>query len=68
MIATLLRPRNVEEKARATAAFVRDVVPLLASGRVEPIVDRVVPMADAGTAYDLLGSDTTFGKIILDCR
>ena len=32
-----------------------------------PIVDRVIPLADAPAAYDLLASDATFGKVILDC-
>ena len=32
LIGTVLRPRDVEEKAAATDAFVRDVVPLLADG------------------------------------
>ncbi len=65
---TVLRPRNIEEKAVATAAFVRDVVPLLASGAVRPIVDAVMPLERAEDAYDLLASDVTFGKVILDCR
>jgi NADPH2:quinone reductase len=64
---TLLRPRDTAEKADATAAFVRDVVPLLTSGRVAPIVDAVIPLANAEQAYDLLRSDATFGKVVLDC-
>lgn len=64
---TVLRPRNVVQKAAATDAFVRDVVPLLADGRIEPIVERVLPLADAQAAYDLLATDTTFGTLILDC-
>ncbi len=64
---TVLRPRNVADKAAATAAFVRDVVPLLAAGAVAPIIESVMPLAEAEQAYDLLGTDTTFGKIVLDC-
>ncbi len=68
LIGTVLRPRDAEEKAAATGAFVRDVVPLLADGRVAPVVHAVVPLERAGEAYDLLASDATFGKVILDCR
>ena len=64
---TVLRARNAEEKAAATAAFVRDVVPLLADGRIAPIVDAVFPLDRAAEAYELVASDTTFGKVILDC-
>jgi NADPH:quinone reductase-like Zn-dependent oxidoreductase len=65
---TVLRARNAEEKAAATAAFVRDVVPLLADGRIAPVVDAVFPLARAAEAYELVASDKTFGKVILDCN
>jgi NADPH:quinone reductase-like Zn-dependent oxidoreductase len=65
---TMLRSRDRHEKAAAVEAFARDVVPLLAAHDLEPIVDRVVPLEDAPAAYELLASDATFGKVILDCR
>ena len=68
LIGTVLRSRDTDEKADATNAFARDVVPLLASKRLEPVVERVIPLAGAEDAYELLGSDATFGKVILDCR
>jgi NADPH:quinone reductase-like Zn-dependent oxidoreductase len=68
VIGTVLRGRDVAEKAAATDAFVRDVVPLLADGRVAPIVEATFPLERAEDAYALLESDTTFGKVILDCR
>ena len=68
MIGTVLRPRTVAEKAAATSAFVRDVVPLLADGRIAPVIDAVLPLDQATEAYDLLASNKTFGKVILDCR
>ena len=40
--------RDAEEKAAATAAFVRDVVPLLADGRIAPVVDAVLPARSRG--------------------
>jgi NADPH:quinone reductase-like Zn-dependent oxidoreductase len=68
LIGTVLRSRDVAEKAAATDAFARDVVPLLADGRVAPVVEATIPLAQAEEAYDLLESDATFGKVILDCR
>jgi NADPH:quinone reductase-like Zn-dependent oxidoreductase len=64
----VLRARDARDKASATAAFVRDVVPLLADGRVAPVVERVIPLDRTADAYELVASDTTFGKVILDCR
>ena len=67
IIGTVLRARNAHEKAAATDGFVRDVVPLLADGRIAPVVDAVIPLDRAADAYELVASDTTFGKVILDC-
>jgi NADPH:quinone reductase-like Zn-dependent oxidoreductase len=64
---TVLRARDAQEKAAATAAFVRDVVPLLAAGTIAPIIDAVFPLDRTGEAYELVRSDQTFGKVILDC-
>lgn len=63
---TTLRGRSVVEKAAATDAFTRDVVPLLATGTVAPVVARTLPLADARVAYDLLAADAVFGTIVLD--
>ena len=62
---TMLRNRSVAEKAAAIAAFARDVVPLLASGAVAPVVARTLPLGDAEEAYDLLARDAVFGKVVL---
>ncbi len=68
IVGTMLRSRDAGEKTEATHAFANDVVPLLESGRVAPVVDAVIPLEDAPKAYELVASDTTFGKVILDCR
>jgi putative PIG3 family NAD(P)H quinone oxidoreductase len=68
LIGTMLRGRDVDEKAAATDAFVRDVVPLLADGRIAPVIEATLPLDRAHDAYELLESDRTFGKVILDCR
>jgi putative PIG3 family NAD(P)H quinone oxidoreductase len=65
---TVLRSRPPHEKAAATHAFAGQVIPLLAACTVAPVVEEVVPLAEAERAYDLLAADTTFGKVILDLR
>ena len=68
MHGTTLRGRSIEQKAEAVAAFVAEVGPLLDDGRVHPVVEQVLPLEDAVAAYDLLASDSTFGKVILRAR
>jgi NADPH:quinone reductase-like Zn-dependent oxidoreductase len=41
------------------------MVPLLARGVLHPITERIFPLKDAQAAYDLVASDTTFGKVVL---
>jgi putative PIG3 family NAD(P)H quinone oxidoreductase len=65
LFGTVLRTRTAAEKAAATDLFSRDVVPFLADGTIAPVIDAVMPLAEASDAYDRLASDTTFGKIVL---
>lgn len=65
MRGTMLRIRSVDEKAAATAAFVRDVVPLIARGDVCPVIDRVVPFAEIADAHRAMEAGEPFGKIVL---
>jgi NADPH:quinone reductase-like Zn-dependent oxidoreductase len=63
---TVLRARPLEEKAAAVQAFARGALPLLADGRVRPIVDRVFPADQAVEALDHLAAPGKFGKVLLD--
>lgn len=62
---TSLRSRPLEEKARIVADVKRHVWPLLESGRVRPVIDQRVPMADAARAHKLLEASGHVGKILL---
>jgi putative PIG3 family NAD(P)H quinone oxidoreductase len=65
---TVLRSRPSAEKADATQRFEGQVVPLLAQGAVRPIIDAVIPLAEAERAYEMVAADQTFGKVVLDLR
>ncbi|MBI5948208.1 MAG: NAD(P)H-quinone oxidoreductase [Chloroflexi bacterium] len=62
---TTLRARSLEEKAQATRAFEKGVLPHIASGRIKVIVDRVFPLAEAGAAQEYMEANANFGKIVL---
>src|SRR5271170_6167010 len=49
----------------AIAAAWRDILPLIDSGSVEPVVERVYPLGDAGEALHHLVEDRPFGKVVL---
>ena len=61
-----LRPQSVEEKAEIAKNLMRDVMPLLETGAVKPIVYRSFPLADASRAHELMESSRHMGKIVLD--
>jgi NADPH2:quinone reductase len=65
MIGTLLRARPIEQKGTAVQAFARQVVPLLASGAIVPIVDRDFPAEQAAAAFDYMQQPGKFGKVLL---
>jgi NADPH2:quinone reductase len=49
----------------AIATAWRDIIPLIVSGSVKPIVERIYPLAEAGEALRHLIEDRPFGKVIL---
>jgi NADPH2:quinone reductase len=62
---TVLRSRPAREKAAATAAFARDILPLLDRGAVRPVIDRVFGLDQIREAHALLESNETFGKVVI---
>src|SRR6202011_1491378 len=49
----------------AIATAWRDVIPLMVSGAVKPIVERVYALPEAGAALRHLIEDRPFGKVVL---
>jgi NADPH2:quinone reductase len=60
-----LRARAVAEKAAIARAVEAKVWPLIAAGRVKPVVYRTFPLAEAAAAHALMESSTHIGKIVL---
>jgi NADPH2:quinone reductase len=63
-----LRIRTPREKGAIAAALEREVWPLVASGRVRPVVDAVFPLAGAADAHRHLESGAAIGKVVLVVR
>ncbi len=60
-----LRPRTAAEKAAIAEALQEKVWPLLAQGRCKPVIDFVLPLADAAKAHQRMESSAHVGKIVL---
>ncbi len=65
VIGSTLRARPVEEKAAIVARFLARFGADLESGAIGPVVDRVLPLADAQAAHERLEKSDHFGKVIL---
>ncbi|HWL36726.1 MAG TPA: NAD(P)H-quinone oxidoreductase [Frankiaceae bacterium] len=65
--ATSLRARPVEEKGAIVDDVRSYVWPLLESGAVRPVVDRVLPLAEAAEAQRVMAAGEHVGKIVLSC-
>jgi putative PIG3 family NAD(P)H quinone oxidoreductase len=63
---TMLRSRPLEEKILAARALERHLVPLFESGALKPVVDRVLPLAQAAEAHRAMQDNATFGKLVLE--
>jgi NADPH:quinone reductase-like Zn-dependent oxidoreductase len=63
--ATSLRARPLAEKAKIVAAVRENVWPLIATGAVRPIIDRVLPLEQAAEAHRVLERSDHIGKVLL---
>ena len=60
-----LRPRPVAFKGAVAAALRERVWPLIASGRIRPVLHSVLPATEAAQAHALMESNQHVGKIVL---
>jgi putative PIG3 family NAD(P)H quinone oxidoreductase len=65
VIGSTLRARSVEEKARIVRDFQARFGEALEKGRIGPVVDRVLPLAQAAEAHRAMKASEHFGKIVL---
>ncbi len=59
---------SAEEKAAAAAGFARDVMPAIAAGRFDPVIDREFGFDEIPAARDWMESSAMVGKIVVKVR
>jgi NADPH:quinone reductase-like Zn-dependent oxidoreductase len=57
--------RTAPQRAATVEGFKRDFLPLFASGRLKPLVDRVYDFAELPKAKEAMEADTHVGKIVV---
>ncbi|MBB4096576.1 putative PIG3 family NAD(P)H quinone oxidoreductase [Sphingomonas kyeonggiensis] len=60
-----LRPRSLEFKSLLADELHRTVWPLVAEGKLKPVIDATFPLADAAGAHARMESGEHVGKIVL---
>src|SRR5690606_38043656 len=66
LVGTVLRARPLEQKVDATRRFGAEVLPLVAAGRIRPVIDRRFPLDAIADAHRHLESNTSVGKVLID--
>jgi len=65
LIASTLRTRSIAAKSAVMDGLEIHLRPKLESGAIKPIIETVMPMAEAQAAHDLVASNQTCGKVAL---
>ncbi|MGD9768441.1 MAG: NAD(P)H-quinone oxidoreductase [Pseudolabrys sp.] len=60
-----LRSRSVADKGAIAKAIEQQVLPLIAAGKVKPIMDSTFPLREAAAAHARMESSAHIGKIVL---
>lgn len=60
-----LRPRSNQFKALLAQEIVRVAWPLVENGRLRPVMDQAVPLAEAARAHERMEQGAHIGKIVL---
>jgi NADPH2:quinone reductase len=63
--ATGLRGRPDSEKALIRDSLAREVWPLFEAGRLKAVTHKILPLAEAGAAHQLMRESSHIGKILL---
>jgi NADPH:quinone reductase-like Zn-dependent oxidoreductase len=63
--ATTLRGRPAEQKAAVCRTVVDSLWPLVADGKVKPVVHTTFPMNEVAEAHRLVDESSHIGKVLL---
>jgi putative PIG3 family NAD(P)H quinone oxidoreductase len=65
-IGTTLRARPIEEKAHVCQRFIAEMIPLVESGALRPVIDSRFALDDIADAHRHMEANANVGKILID--
>ena len=65
LTSSTLRPKSAAEKARLAQNISKHLLPLMASGKISPIIHTTLPLAQAADAHRILEANANIGKVLL---
>lgn len=68
LLGMVMRTRSLADKLTITRRFVRESLPLIADGRLRPVIDSVLPLAEVRRAHERMEQNANTGKIVLQVR
>jgi len=66
LTSSTLRPKSAAEKARLAQCISKHLLPLIAAGKIAPVVYHTVPLAQAADAHRILEANANIGKVLLE--
>ncbi|POP46662.1 NAD(P)H-quinone oxidoreductase [Superficieibacter electus] len=65
LTSSTLRPKSASEKTRLAQCINKHLLPLIAAGKIAPILYQTLPLAQAADAHRLLEANANIGKVLL---
>jgi NADPH:quinone reductase-like Zn-dependent oxidoreductase len=60
--------RTGVQRAQGVPGFVAGILPMIADGRIKPVIDRVFPFEQLAQAKAFMEGNQHLGKIVLEAR
>ncbi|WP_054180337.1 NAD(P)H-quinone oxidoreductase [Trabulsiella odontotermitis] len=65
LTSSTLRPKSAMEKMRLAQCISKHLLPLIAAGKIAPILHQTLPLAQAADAHRILEANANIGKVLL---
>ncbi|MCL5497739.1 NAD(P)H-quinone oxidoreductase [Escherichia coli] len=65
LTSSTLRPKSLAEKMRLAQCISKHLLPLIAAGKITPLLYQTLPLAQAARAHRILEANANIGKVLL---